>query len=179
LSIEQLRAVHGELPDRARAPHRDHVTGVDVAHLGAHVPRGQDVREEQDLLVREVGLDLERADVRERDPGVLGLPAREAAGEMGVAEDAGRRVAEHLLRQSRVGVGVLAHGIQFGAARGARPAGDRERDHDPVADPELAGVHAVADLDDLTHELVTHHVALLHRRHVAVDQVQVRPADRG
>src|SRR4029450_2154893 len=36
-----------------------------------------------------------------------------------------------------------------------------------------------ADLDHLTHELVTHDVAVLHRGHIPVDQVQVRAADRG
>ena len=61
----------------------------------------------------------------------------------------------------------------------AGAAGDRERHDHPVADPQLVGVDAGTDLDDLAHELVAHHVALLHRRHVAVEQVQVGAADRG
>ena len=40
-------------------------------------------------------------------------------------------------------------------------------------------VDAAADLDDLAHELVAEDVALLHRRDVAVVQVQVGAADRG
>ena len=56
-------------------------------------------------------------------------------------------------------------------------AGDRERDDDAVADLEV--VHAAADLDDLAHELVPEDVALLHRRDVAVVEVQVGAADRG
>src|SRR3954447_8130914 len=46
--------------------------------------------------------------VGERDRGVLGGAAGEAAGEMRVAEDAGRREAEHLLGEPRVRVRVLA-----------------------------------------------------------------------
>ena len=43
----------------------------------------------------------------------------------------------------------------------------------------FVAVDAGPDLDDLAHELVAHDVALLHRRHVAVEQVQVGAADRG
>src|SRR5918998_5284246 len=54
-------------------------------------------------------------------------------------------------------------------------ARDRERHDDPVTDLEI--LHAAADLDDLAHELVPEDVALLHRRHEAVVEVQVRTAD--
>jgi hypothetical protein len=42
--------------------------------------------------------------------------------------------------------------------------------------PEV--LDAAAGLDDLAHELVAEDVALLHRRDVAVVEVQVRAADR-
>ena len=176
---EHPGAVHGELADRAGAPHRHHVAGLDVAHLGTHVAGGQDVGEEQHLLVGQVGLDLQRADVGERHPRVLCLTAREAAGQMRIAEDPGDRVAEHLLRDPGVGVGVLAAGVQLGGAGAARAAGDRERHDDPVPDAQPIRIDARADLDHLAHELVAHDVAVLHRGHVPVDQVQVRAADRG
>jgi hypothetical protein len=44
----------------------DRLAALDVAELGAHVARREDVRQEQDLLVGEVVLDLDRADVGER-----------------------------------------------------------------------------------------------------------------
>ena len=87
-----------------------------------------------------------------------------------------RRVAEHLLGHPRVRVGVLAHGVQLVLAGPAVAAGDRERHDDAVADLQVAD--APADLDDLAHELVAEDVALLHRRDVAVVEVQVRAADR-
>src|ERR671927_538511 len=42
----------------------------------------------------------------------------------------------------------------------------------------LMAADFLAGLDDLAHELVPEDVALLHRRDVAVVEVQVRPADR-
>ena len=47
-----------------------------------------------------------------------------------------------------------------------------------VTDPELRAVDAGADFDDLSHGFVPHHVTLLHRRYIAVEQVQVGAADR-
>ena len=148
-------------------------------NLRAYVAGGQDVGEEEHLLVGEVGLDHQRTDVGEGHPEVFGLPAGEPAGEVGVAEDPGHRVAEHLLGDPGVGVGVLAAGVQLRPAGRAGAAGDGERNHHAVTDPQLGGVDAGTDLDDLTHGFVAHHVTLLHRRHVAVEQVQVRAADRG
>ena len=48
--------------------------------------------------------------------------------------------------------------------------------HDAIADLQTRVV--LADLDDLAHELVAEHVALLHRRDVAVVDVQIGSADR-
>ena len=42
-----------ELADRAGAPDGDHLAGLDVAHLRAHVAGREDVGEEQHLLVGE------------------------------------------------------------------------------------------------------------------------------
>src|ERR1700753_36285 len=67
-------------------------------------------------------------------------PPAAPAGQMGVAEDTGDRVAEELLGQAGVGVAVLTAGVQLGPARRARTAGDRERDHHPVAHPQLVAV---------------------------------------
>src|SRR5919199_2391743 len=179
---DALRAEHhgagdGELPDRPGAEDGDHLPALDLAELGAHVARREDVREEQHLLVREVVLDLDRADVGERDARVLGLAAGVSAGQVRVAEDPGRPVAEDLLGHAPVGVAVLAGGVELVPARPAVAAGDRERHDDAVADLEVP--HPTADLDDLAHELVAEDVPLPHRRDVAVVEMQVRPADGG
>ena len=49
--------------------------------------------------------------------------------------------------------------------------------HDAIADLESRVL--LADLDDFAHELMAEHVALLHRRDVAVVDVQIGSADRG
>src|SRR4051794_22422792 len=55
------RAGDRELTDRPGAEHRDDLAAGDLAELRAHVARREDVREEQDLLVGQVVLDLDRA----------------------------------------------------------------------------------------------------------------------
>ena len=176
LRAEHDRAGDRELSHGAGAEHGDDLAALDVAEVGAHEAGREDVRQEQDLLVGQVVLDLERADIRERHARVLSLPPGVAAGEMRVAEDARGRVTEHLLRHARVRVGVLAQRVQLVLAVPAVAAGDRERHDDAIADLQVRD--AAADLDDLAHELVPEDVALLHRRDVAVVEMQIRPADR-
>ena len=60
-------------------------------------------------------------------------------------------------------------------AEEAFAAGDREGNHDAVADLELVVFRT--DLDDFAHGLVAENVALFHRGHDAVEQMQVRTAD--
>jgi hypothetical protein len=73
LRAEQDRARDRELADGARSEDRDHLAARDVAEVRAEVAGGEDVGEKQDLLVRELVLDLDRADVRVRHARVLGL----------------------------------------------------------------------------------------------------------
>jgi hypothetical protein len=75
-----------------------------------------------------------------------------------------------------VGVGALAAGKKAVLAEKALAAGDRERHHDAVAYPELFVLGS--DLDDFAHGFVAEHVALFHRRHDAIHQMEVRPANR-
>ena len=90
---------------------------------------------------------------------------------MGVAKQAGRRVAELRSRHRRVAVGALANGIIAELALAALAAIDVEGNDDPVALPKL--VVSRARLDHLAHELVPEDVAALHRRHQAVHQMKV------
>ena len=63
LGAEHDGAGDRELADGPGAEDGDRFAALDVAELRAHEAGGQDVREEQDLLVGEVVLHLERPDV--------------------------------------------------------------------------------------------------------------------
>ena len=97
---------------------------------------------------------------------ILRLPAWVAASQVGVAEEAGRGVAEHLVGHVLVAVGALADRKVAAPALLAFTADDGEWDDDPVAD--LERLVAPADLDHLAHGLVAHDVAGLHAGHEAV-----------
>ena len=56
LGAEQVGALDRELADRAAAPDRDGVAGLDVAVLRRHVAGGEDVGQEQHLLVAQAAL---------------------------------------------------------------------------------------------------------------------------
>src|SRR5215213_4225558 len=85
-------------------------------------------------------------------------------------------MAEELLGDAGVRVGVLADGVELVPARPAVATRDRERHHDAVAHAEVG--YAAAGLHDLAHELVHEDVDLAHRRDVAVVEMQIRAADR-
>ena len=94
---------------------------------------------------------------------------------MGVAKQAGRRVAELCSRHRRVAIGSLAHRIIAELALATFAAIDVEGNDDPVALPELG--MSRPGLDHLAHKLVPEDVAALHRRHQAIHQMKVRTAD--
>jgi len=76
-------------------------------------------------------------------------------------------------------LGLLFSQHEYSSARQApHPARDGEWDDDAVAHRQRRAVDPGAHLDNLAHELVAEDVAVLHRRHVAVDQMQVRAANR-
>ena len=170
------RAPDGELTDRAAAPHRYRLAVLDLAVLGRHVSRREDVGHEEDLFVREMCGHLERADVGVRHARVLRLTAGVPAHHVRVAEQAGRREAVQLLRHRGIGIGVVAARPQIVRAEEAAPAGDRKRHDDPVTLRQVAD--PASDVHHLAHELVAQNVARPHRRNEAVEQVKVRPADR-
>ena len=90
LGAEQVGALDRELADRAAAPDRDDVAGLDAAHVGGHVAGREDVGEKQHLVVVQALGDLDRSDVGERHARVFGLAAGVAAEQVRVAEDAAR-----------------------------------------------------------------------------------------
>ena len=113
LGPEQVRALDRELSHRSAPPHSNDIAGLDAAHVSGHVARREDVREEEHLLVVQLVWHSQCADVRERDPRVLGLPARVAAEEVRVPEDAARRIAPELFSHPCVRVRVLTEGVQL------------------------------------------------------------------
>jgi len=144
---------------------------LDLCVLGGHVPRREDVREEENFLVREVRLYLLRTDVGVGHPQVLRLPARVAAHDVGVAEQAGRRVAHRLAGQFRVRIRVVTQRVQVVPAEPARPATNGEGDDDPVA--RFQRLDLAPDLDHFAHRFVAQDVALAHPRDVVVVEVEV------
>jgi hypothetical protein len=90
-------------------PHRDDFSTLDARLLGGLIAGGENVREEEDFLVRHSVRHFHRRDIGHRHAHIFGLAARVAACEVGVAKQAGRRVAELRGRHRRVAVGPLAH----------------------------------------------------------------------
>jgi hypothetical protein len=84
-------------------------------------------------------------------------------------------VPHRLAGDIRVRVRGVAARVERLLAEPARAAGNRERHDHAVALFEVR--HGAADFDDLAHRLVAEDVALLHRRHEPVEEVQVGAAD--
>ena len=153
----------------------DRLAAFEVAEIGGHEAGREDVRQKQDLLVAQALRHLDRADVGVGHAQVLRLATGIAAEHVGIAEQAGRRMSPQLLGHLVIRVRALAARKEALLAEEALAAGDRERHHDAVADFELLVFGA--DLDHLAHGLMAEDVALFHRGHDAVEQMQVRAAD--
>jgi len=90
---------------------------------------------------------------------------------VGVAKQAGRRVAELFGRHRRVAIGSLAHRIVTELALAAFAAIDVEGNDDSIALPKL--IMSRSRLNHLAHKFVSEDVAALHRRHQAIHQMKV------
>ncbi len=128
------------------------------AVLRAHVAGGEDVGEEEDLVVGEIRLDLDGADIGEGDADVLRLTAGVTAVDVRVAEEAEPGVAAHRSpRSGRWGWSCRSRLQSVFWQKRAAAAGDGEGDHDAVARLEVVDVRA--NLFDDAHELVAENVA--------------------
>src|SRR3569832_2306130 len=96
---------------------------------------------------------------------------------MRVAEASARRVPHQLFRDPAGRVRVLAAREQANLARLAVAARDADRHADAIAGLQILA--ALADLDDLAHQLVAEDGARLLAGHEPVVEVEVRAADRG
>ena len=172
---KQESALDRELADGAAAPDGDGLAALQITEISRHEARGEDVGQEKDLFVAQSLRHLDWADVGIGDAEIFGLAAGIAAEHVRVAEEARGGVTPELFGHLVIGVGALAAGEEALLAEEAFPAGDGEGNDDAVADLQLLVFGA--DLDDFAHGLVTQDVALFHRRHDAVKQMQVRTAD--
>ena len=146
-------------PDRARADDRDGVARLDAAVENADLVRGrQDVGEEEHLLVAQVVRHLVDGRVGERHPGELGLQAVDQMAEDPAPAAAAEAVVASLQKRQR------PHDVMHETST-------RSPAHD--------GCDRGADLDDRADGLVAEDRARLHLGHVALEDVQVRAADRG
>src|SRR4051812_7572468 len=176
LGAEEDGAADRHLTDGTAAPDRNGIGRLDIA-LDGGLPSGrEDVTEEENLLVRDTIRHLDVRRISKGNAEIFGLPARIAAGQMRVVEQACGRVAEYLVSEILLAVGGLAHREIAAFALVALAADDCERNHHPVTDLELV-LGLRPDLDDLSHHLMSHDVAGQHRRDEVVEQVQVRAAD--
>ena len=157
---EEPRRLHRQKPHGTASDHGHHVSRADPSHLGAMIAGGQDVPQEDRLVVGQVVGDRLEHDVGERDADSLGLRPGVCLPEP---------AAEH----GAPGGGALRR--EPIAADLAAPATDGERRHHAVPHPEpcYLATHGLHRAD----ELVTQHDALLDVREPAVVEVQVRPAD--
>ncbi len=174
---EHPAALDTHLRDGAASPHRDGIAGLDIRIFRSHPSGGEDVREKEHFLIRQVRLDLDRPDIGVRDAQIFRLPPGVAAEQMRIAKESRRCVAHQLTRFRRVRIRHVAAGEELLRAEEALAAGDDERYDDAVTLLEFR--HHAADLDDDSHRLMAEHVAFLHLHHVTVVKMQIRPADRG
>ena len=138
------------------------------AYVTACQAVGQHVGEVDEAVVRGTLGHLDVGELRLRHAEVLRLPAGHLPVELGVAEERG---AAALVAD----LGGLALRVETAGAHPAVPARDLEREHDAVADLEVADL--AADLLDDAHRLVAEDVTAVHERAERLVEVQVRPAD--
>jgi hypothetical protein len=160
----------GEVADRSEAEHDERPALGDLG-VGDPLPGGrQDVGQVGEAVVRGAVGQRDVRELRLGDAQVLGLTAGHRPVQLAEPEQRGAAALRAHLRR-------LALGVELPLAHPAVPAGDLERDADPVADAQVAAVRP--DLLDDPHGLVPEHVAPVHERGERLVQVQVGAADVG
>ena len=147
--------------DRSAADDGDHVSFFDPCLARAVVPGGEDVADEQGLLIAHRVIDAVQHEIGVRDTHVLRLSAGDVAEERAVSED--------------TLVGAPAE--QPPIAVPARSARDGERADDAIAFSEAT--HAAIDGFDHADELVPEDAARRHPGNASMHHMQVAAADRG
>lgn len=70
------------MPDWSAPPDGHRIAALNIALFSSHVARGENVGEKEHLLVSQSILNLDCADVLERDANIFGLATRESTCEM-------------------------------------------------------------------------------------------------
>jgi hypothetical protein len=158
------------LSDRSEPEDRDRALLGDRRELH-RLPRGRKhVGEENEALVRRPLGNLDRAEVRVRDPHELRLTSRDLTVELCVTEQRATGPVLMVLRR-------LALRVELTVAHPAGAAGDVEGDHYPVAGLQVPDLGA--DGLDHSHRLVPEDVSGVQEWPEHLVEVQVRAADRG
>jgi hypothetical protein len=148
------RDARGHLADRAESEDDDAAALGDRRVLYRLPGCGQNVRQKQEPFVGWALWNFDRSELGLRHPQVFRLAARHLAVQLGVAEQRGT----HALV---LDLGRFALGEQLLLAHPAMPAGDVERDDDPIARSDMGDLGAHL-LDD-AHRLMAEDVALLEK----------------
>src|SRR5690606_28039710 len=164
----QPRTGDGELVHRAAAEHGDGITGADLRHFRAEVAGGEDIREQDRLVVGDGVGNLDQADIGVGNTGLFRLQAIEAATGFRPAEKGGAGLGA-------VRVGAIALGVIAGPAVGAVATGNGGGDDHPVAHLQVA--HIGAQGFDDADALVPEDSAWAHTADAATDKMQVGTAD--
>jgi hypothetical protein len=127
------------------------------------------------LLVRQTARNLYGPDIGIGDAKIFGLAPRIAAQQMGITKQSGRRMAPELASLLLVRVGSFASRIESALAEIALPAGNCERDDDPVTLFQRGNL--CANLDDFTHRLMAKNVPILHAGDQTIVNMQIGAAD--
>ena len=130
---QHLRASDRKLTNRSAAPDCDDTAVLDVAVLRRHVAGGEDVAQEEHLLIFQVALDLQRPDVGERDASILRLSACVSAVHVRVTEQSRTGISVKSLSHMCVGVTVIAQRPELLFAIETIAAGDGERNYDSIS----------------------------------------------
>src|SRR4051794_13210977 len=177
LGTQQHSTSDRHLPHRAAAPDGHRVRRLNVALNGALPAGRKDIRQKQQLLIRDAIRNLDMSSVRKWNAQILRLAARITASKMSVSEQPSRGVAEGGITELFVAVGPLANREVPAFALVAFAADDRERYDHPVAYLERV-LRSGANFHDFAHGLMPHDVSGFHSRHEMIEQVKVRAADR-
>ena len=142
------------------------------------VAGGQDIAQEQHLLIGQGRIDADGPDVGLGHAHILRLSARYAPIEMAVAEHGGTRADAFAVHdRAAIRVGGLAGGVEMLVAEEALAAGDDERHHHAVA--LLEAFHARSRFHHDAHEFMAEDVPCLGGGNLATIEVQVGAADGG
>src|SRR6185437_11881169 len=165
---EQLGADNGELTDGTAAEDDHGISGLDLRQFRAEVGGGEDVGEENRLIIRYLRREFDETNRSKRNACPLGLQSVERASRFGTA-------IESRARERSVGIGIVALRVVAAATIRAAAASDGGGNDDAVADLEIT--HIGAEFLNDAHAFMSEDGARFHAGQRAANHVQIRPAN--